>query len=515
MPSKIEERELTCSVCGNKQVIKCILSRDYSQWRCRSCAIKAKWADPDYRRRREAKQKARPQKAKKPKRNRKTKTGLTSGSKEYRTHMSNVLSGRRLSNEHKKKCSDALKKKWKDLKYRAKIISALRSQDAVENRRIKSASLWENPEYAGRYRTAEHRNKMSQISKQLWRDPEYRAKVLNSKNTPEFKIKMARIQGNPDYIKKLSIAAANLPRVSNLQTTLYSILDELNVPYFREYENGGCDKECIIGPWSFDCMVPRLDDRDLLIECNGDWVHSLPARRASDLAKRTYIERYWADTYELKTIWEHEFAEHNRVRESIKLWLGIGTLSIMDFDFSDVKIKRCTARDYRQLLTKYHYIHNAGRGGIAFGAFIYEKLIAVCVFSPLPRQNISINKYKADQIRDLSRLCIHPRYQKKNFASWFVSRCLKLLPVKYRLIIAYADSTFNHNGAVYKACNFIQDAESKPEYWYRSPDGWVMHKKTLYNKAINLNMKEKEYADKFNYAKIKGFKKLRFVYERH
>ena len=41
-----------------------------------------------------------------------------------------------------------------------------------------------------------------------------------------------------------------------------------------------------------------------------------------------------------------------------------------------------------------------------------------------------------------------------------------------------------------------------------------MHKKTLYNKAVNLSMKEKEYADRFGYVKVKGFKKLKFVYDR-
>jgi len=71
-----------------------------------------------------------------------------------------------------------------------------------------------------------------------------------------------------------------------------------------------------------------------------------------------------------------------------------------------------------------------------------------------------------------------------------------------------------YNGAVYKACNFVCDGESLPEYWYRGADGWAMHKKTLYNKAVKLGLTEAQYAAQFGYRKIRGKKKLRFVYIR-
>lgn len=52
----------------------------------------------------------------------------------------------------------------------------------------------------------------------------------------------------------------------------------------------------------------------------------------------------------------------------------------------------------------------------------------------------------------------------------------------------------------------------KPSYWYVDRDGWVMHKKTLYNHARSLKMTEKEFSDKYEYVKVFGGKKYRFLY---
>jgi len=42
-----------------------------------------------------------------------------------------------------------------------------------------------------------------------------------------------------------------------------------------------------------------------------------------------------------------------------------------------------------------------------------------------------------------------------------------------------------------------------------------MHKKTLYNHAKKMGMKEKEYAELNSYKKVYGQEKLRFVFERN
>ena len=503
MPSKKIPTLLRCK-CGVTKTIQCLSNRDYSNWKCLSCSIKLKWKDKLYRAERQRKAGQRPKPRRKPPKS--TKTAV---------EISAII-------------SQAAKLSWADKISRAKRLKAL--QDCRKKRTKIAKEMWERDGFADKYRTPEYRAKMrkiaqhnwadpelrrkqSEISKRLWSNKEYRKRVLEAKSTTEFKQKMATIQANPKYKEKLAKALANQPKVSSLQDTLYSILDDLGASYFREYNDRSDDPECRIGPWNFDCVIPRDGDKTLLIECQGDFIHSLPGRKQQDAAKNSFITRYHPNC-ELRYIWEHEFSNYNYVVEMLKYWLGISKLELIEFEYSNIEIRKSNSDEYKQLLRKYHYLSNAGRGGIAYGAYYSNKLIAICIFSPLGRQNIQVRDFHSSKARELSRFCIHPKYQKKNFGSWFISRCIKLLPAKYQIIITYCDTTFNHNGTIYKASNFEFDREIKPDYWYVSADGWVMHKKTLYNRATSLKLKERAYAERFGYLKVWGDRKLRFIFER-
>lgn len=318
-----------------------------------------------------------------------------------------------------------------------------------------------------------------------------------------------------DFRAKMAQVFANRPKVSSIQLTLYSLLDDLGIKYYREYNDRPDDKECTIGPYNFDCVVPRNGDKTLLIECQGSYYHSAAARIRNDQRKASYIVNNLSHLYDLRYIWEHEFNVRFKVINTLKYWLGIYKDDIIGFDFSDITIKACKVAEYKTLLSKYHYLPTAGRpGSTAYGAYIGNILVAVCTFSPLPRQNISIDGFEWSEVRELSRLCIHPSYQKKNFGSWLVSRCIKLLPKQYKCIIAYSDITYNHTGSIYKATNFKVDKIVDPDYWYINDDGWVMHKKTLYNQARSACMKESEFARISGYSKVHGFEKIRFKFIR-
>ena len=389
---------------------------------------------------------------------------------------------------------------WHNKSYKT-LLSDRSKKFWIENRQ-KMLELFHSDKYLDAFMSAvtsqEYRQKISRAVKKNWENQEFAKRMIELRNKPELRQKMA-------------IARLNQPRVSSIQTILYSILDDLGIKYYREYLDRPSDLECAIGPYVFDCVIPREGKPTLLIECQGDYWHSIDKKIKQDQSKATYINNNLSNQYELKCIWEHEFQCKDRVVELIKYWMGIAKLELIDFDFNNVKIKECPASDYRLLLSKYHYLANACRGGITYGAYLDNELIAVCGFSPLIRQNIPED---SKTTRELSRLCIHPRYQKRNFASWFVSRCIKLLPNQYTTIISYTDTTFNHNGTVYKALNFKLDSEIKPDYWYVDKDGWVMHKKSLYDHARKMNMIEKDFAEKNGYKKIHGNKKLKFVFKR-
>ncbi len=129
--------------------------------------------------------------------------------------------------------------------------------------------------------------------------------------------------------------------------------------------------------------------------------------------------------------------------------------------------------------------------------------IAVARFSPLIRQNIS-HQFPQDSV-ELSRLCVHPKFHKKNLLSWWIAR----IPI--RPIVSYSDTTVGHTGAVYKASGFKLHHTTEPDYWYVNTDGYVMHKKTLYNRAVNLKMTEREFAETYGYQRKYGGSKLCFI----
>lgn len=402
--------------------------------------------------------------------------------------------------EYRTKIKQIMLSKWKDDNYRKMIIASMVEKWCDPDHKKYMLSIFGSDEF---------RSKMSEVNKAVWNNPIYKARMLQDRK---------ELWADPTYRAKIESALIkgrlNARRVSSLQITLYSILDDLGIKYYREHENGDDDLQCGIGPYSWDCVIPRDGTKTLLIDCNGDYWHNLKSRIATDKAKATYTNEHHAEKYEIKYIWEHEFANHNKVVELIKYWMGITKIELKAFDFENIEIKECPAPDYRLLFSKYHYLANAGRGGIVYGAYLGDQLAAACVFSPPIRQNIDTSGYRLDQVRELSRLCIHPRYQKHNFASWFISRCMKRLPEQYKLIISYCDTTFNHDGATYKACNFVQDRIVPPDYWYVAEDGWVMHKLTLYQHAVRLKMKEGEFAEAHGYQKVWGKEKLRFIYKR-
>lgn len=106
------------------------------------------------------------------------------------------------------------------------------------------------------------------------------------------------------------------------------------------------------------------------------------------------------------------------------------------------------------LVIQHHYLHRRPSISFAFG-LIYDKvLLGVCTFgTPASRQTqISACKEKPESVIELNRLWVDDSMP-RNTESWFVTRCLALLPP--RIVISYADSAHGHVGYIYRALNFF------------------------------------------------------------
>ena len=263
-------------------------------------------------------------------------------------------------------------------------------------------------------------------------------------------------------------------------------------------------------------MIEVEDKKKILIEVQGEYWHfrrfnNTESPKDKDKAKATYIEKYHSNEYILKTIWENEFLSPERLNNRLNEIFG-NNIKINDFNFKGCNIKIIDGSIASKFFSKYHYSASGGRGGISIGCFIDDVLIACCRYcSPTRKESAERLNLKTSELLELTKFCIHPNYQKKNFATWFISKTYTFIPINVKCLLSFADETFGHNGTIYKASNWSYDGEIKPDYVYVDSSGFIIHKKTLWNHASRMTMSEKNYADLWGFVKMWGDKKHRFL----
>ena len=385
--------------------------------------------------------------------------------KEFRESMQLIYT----SDEFKKRMSKTSKEYY--VQNKEKIIERLKSEKVLKRLREVCS-------------TKEHRDRTSINSIKLWQRDEYRQKLLKSLAISRFK--------------------SQISQKSKIQDILYSILDDLKIKYIKEYP---------IGYYNIDCFIPI---KYLLIEVQGDYWHSLEKNIRRDKSKATYLKTYFPE-YDLKYLWEHEFDNKDRIINLLKYWLGIKNQELINFNFKDIQERIIDYKEAELFISKYHYAGRIGRSGINLGYYLGDELITTIIYVNPTRQETATKQgmfYK--EVLELNRLAIHPQYQVKNLASHLISRSINYIKQskpEIKLLVSFADSTFNHDGTIYKASNWILSGEVLPDYWYADDRGYICHKKTLWNKASSLKMTESEYCLKFNYMKVWGEKKFRYLYK--
>jgi len=357
--------------------------------------------------------------------------------------------------------------------------------------------------------TKEHKDKCSKSAKKLWDTPELRAKVSKavSEDNKVNPLKIeARKKAHKAWMEKygkrklLEMRSDQRTKTSILESIFKSLLEEYNINYEAQYN---------LGYYKFDFF---LVDYNILVELNGEYWHK--ETNAFDSAKATYANKL---NYIVKTIWENEFSEIGKVKSLLLSWVGCITVEQVDFKFDDIILKEINNKEARVFLGKYHYLPAISKSGYHLGCYLEDRLIASITFSHVTRKEMIIKQglKSTREIREVGRFCISTGYNKRNFASWFMSKAVKefkKLNNDVRLLISFADTTL-HGGTIYKASNWIYDGETKPNYMYQSPDGYLIHKKTVWDRAKKLNNSEEEYSKNHSYLKVWSKKKYRFIYK--
>lgn len=190
------------------------------------------------------------------------------------------------------------------------------------------------------------------------------------------------------------------------------------------------------------------------------------------------------------------------------------------------EVKRIKRQDTRTFLNFIHYLRRMPQITYAFGLFENKELIGVCTFgypgSPAIKKSMLKEFRDEDVVIELNRLCIKPEYNGKNYGSYFVSRCLKMLPNK-TYVVSYADSGWSHCGYIYQATNWLYTGKQKEGYvkwcWGKYPGHQERHNgekeyyqfiSAKYRYIYHCRQEIKEgYAEKCRLGNNKGISEMR------
>ena len=120
-------------------------------------------------------------------------------------------------------------------------------------------------------------------------------------------------------------------------------------------------------------------------------------------------------------------------------------------------VQSIDATDYKPWLLKKHYAHRIPPITYAFGSYTAnKKLQGVCTFGPPARMLNDGYGCFGDTIKmqttELNRLVVNDGLG-RNVLSWFVSHCLRNLPIPH-CVVSYADGSHGHHGYIYQSTNW-------------------------------------------------------------
>lgn len=171
---------------------------------------------------------------------------------------------------------------------------------------------------------------------------------------------------------------------------------------------------------------------------------------------------------------------------------------VSDFSFSDIVLAEIDSSQYLPFYGCFHYLGKTGRRGYTLGAFLNDQLIGCATIGSVTRVEVATSLGKsASETRELVRFCIHPDFQKKNFASWMLSRVVKSYKASnpdISMLVSFADTTQGHSGTIYKAAGWEKVGTTNPSYHYVDKSGTIIHKKTIWDRAKEAGFPESIYA---------------------
>ncbi len=203
--------------------------------------------------------------------------------------------------------------------------------------------------------------------------------------------------------------------------------------------------------------------------------------------------------------------------KKIPIPIPIPELRNIKFDFADLQINRTTNLEFKDFLQIYHYAKVGRSWKAVYEIKLKNSLIGIIKFSTVVRKEVATSlKLTTNSVLELDRFCLRPDFHIKNLASFIMSKVIKLVKKDFpevQCLVSFADTAQGHEGTIYKASNFQFIGDTPNSYVYQKPDGTFLNKKTMFNQAKKLGLKEREYQILLNLKRIKLPHKKKFIYQ--
>tara|TARA_Y100001938_G_scaffold37090_1_gene51198 strand:- start:960 stop:1652 length:693 start_codon:yes stop_codon:yes gene_type:complete len=120
------------------------------------------------------------------------------------------------------------------------------------------------------------------------------------------------------------------------------------------------------------------------------------------------------------------------------------------------KVQKIKNQECKEWFLYKHYAKRLPSISYAFGLYENNQLLGICSYGRPVAHTLIKHAFKGhyqNNFLELNRLVVNDNLP-KNSLSFFVSATLKQLlsPV---VVVSYADTSLNHHGYIYQACNFI------------------------------------------------------------
>lgn len=178
------------------------------------------------------------------------------------------------------------------------------------------------------------------------------------------------------------------------------------------------------------------------------------------------------------------------------------------------EVKKIKAEETKEWLLYKHYAKRTCSISFAFGLFDNLNLVGICTIGKPASSSLCVGvcgKQNAEHVFELNRLCTNDGLP-KNTLSYFVGKCLKMLPPL--IIVSYADTSQNHHGYIYQATNWIYTGLSAKRTDWKIKGKEHLHGITIADEFRNQKNRIKLIKEKYGkdfYLKERS-RKHRYIY---